>query len=188
MNIILFGPPGAGKGTQAKNLEKSLNNFQISTGDMLRNEIKKDTEVGKKIINYMNDGKFVDDDIVNKLIENVVYDPMKKNRLIFDGYPRNLPQARYLDTLLKRNNQKIDIALKLSVSLETIKKRISERKNLEKRADDNQEIAIKRYETYEKNIKPVIDFYKQSNLLKVVNGEATIDEISNEIRGLIEGI
>ena len=93
MNIILFGPPGAGKGTQAKNLEKKLNNFQISTGDMLRDEIKKESEIGKKIINYMNEGKFVDDEIVNKLMKNVIFDPKKKNKLIFDGYPRTLEQA-----------------------------------------------------------------------------------------------
>ena len=85
-------------------------------------------------------------------------------------------------------DQKIDIALKLSVSLETIKKRISERKNLEKRADDNENIAIKRYEMYEKNIKPVIEFYKQSNLLRVVNGEKPISEINDEISALIEGL
>ena len=78
MNLILFGPPGAGKGTQAKFLVKKLNNFQISTGDMLRDEIKKDTEIGKKIINYMNDGKFVDDEIVNKLLEKIVFNPKKK--------------------------------------------------------------------------------------------------------------
>ena len=78
MNIIIFGPPGAGKGTQAKNLEKKLNNFQISTGDMLRNEIKKDTEIGKKIINYMNEGRFVDDQIVNELMKREIYDPKKK--------------------------------------------------------------------------------------------------------------
>ena len=78
MNIILFGPPGAGKGTQSKYLEKKLNNFQVSTGDMLRDEIKKETEIGKRIITYMNEGKFVDDKIVNKLMENVIFNPKKK--------------------------------------------------------------------------------------------------------------
>ena len=78
MNLILFGPPGAGKGTQAKNLEKKLNNFQVSTGDMLREEINNNSEIGKKIINNMNEGKFVDDEIVNKLMKNVVFDPKKK--------------------------------------------------------------------------------------------------------------
>ena len=97
MNIILFGPPGAGKGTQSKYLEKKLNNFQVSTGDMLRDEIKKETEIGKRIITYMNEGKFVDDKIVNKLMENVIFNPKKKGRLIFDGYPRTLDQAKNLD-------------------------------------------------------------------------------------------
>ncbi len=83
MNIVLFGPPGAGKGTQAKNLVNKLNSFQISTGDILRDEIKKDSDVGKRIINYMNEGKFVDDEIVNKIIKNIIYDPNKKNKLIF---------------------------------------------------------------------------------------------------------
>ena len=101
MNIILFGPPGAGKGTQAKFLVNKLNGFQISTGDILRNEVKKNTDIGKKIINHMKDGIFVSDEIVNKLIENVIYDPVKKGKLIFDGYPRSLSQAKNLDNLLK---------------------------------------------------------------------------------------
>jgi len=100
VNIVLFGPPGAGKGTQAKYLVNRLNAFQISTGDMLRNEIKKDSEIGKKIIDNMNEGKFVNDEIVNKLIENVLFDPKKKGKLIFDGYPRSLSQARNLELLL----------------------------------------------------------------------------------------
>jgi adenylate kinase len=84
VNLILFGPPGAGKGTQARYLVEKLNSFQISTGDMLREEIQKDTEIGKKIINDMNDGKFVNDEIVNQLIKKVIFDPKNKNRLIFD--------------------------------------------------------------------------------------------------------
>ena len=108
MNIIIFGPPGAGKGTQAKNLVKKLNSFQVSTGDMLRDEIKKNTEIGKKIINNMNEGKFVDDEIVNKLLEKIIFDKKKSNKLIFDGYPRTLNQAKNLEILLNKSNQKIN--------------------------------------------------------------------------------
>ena len=130
MNIILFGPPGAGKGTQAKYLVKKINGFQVSTGDMLRDEIKKNSEIGKKIIDDMNDGKFVGDEIVNKLIKDVVFDPDKKNKLIFDGYPRTLSQAKNLDFLLKDSNQKIDLIFFLNVNQDTIIKRIEKRKIL----------------------------------------------------------
>ena len=188
MNIVIFGPPGAGKGTQSNFIVKKFNLYQISTGELLRKEINDKTQLGQQISSIINTGNLVSDEIVGNLIEKFITNKDYKNRLIFDGYPRNLSQARYLDVLLKRNNQKIDIALKLSVSLETIKKRIFERKNLEKRADDNEKIAIKRYETYENNIEPVINFYKQSDLLQVVNGEASITEISDEISALIEGM
>ena len=99
MNIILFGPPGAGKGTQAKYLVKKLNSYQISTGYILREEIKKDTDIGKKIINNMNEGKFVSDEIVNDLLKKHIFYKEKKNKLIFDGYPRSLNQAKNLDIL-----------------------------------------------------------------------------------------
>ena len=94
MNIILFGPPGAGKGTQSKYLVNKLKAFQISTGDILREEIKKNSDIGKTITEDMKNGKFISDDIVNKLIEKLVFDPQKKNKLIFDGYPRSLSQAK----------------------------------------------------------------------------------------------
>ena len=124
MNIILFGPPGAGKGTQAKYLVKTLNAFQVSTGDMLRDEIEKNSEIGKKITNDMNDGKFVSDEIVNKLIKDIVFDPDKKNKLIFDGYPRSLSQAKNLDLLLEDSNQRISHIFFLNVKKEIIIKRL----------------------------------------------------------------
>ena len=128
MNIILFGPPGAGKGTQSKYLVNKLNAFQISTGDLLREEIKKNTDIGKAITNDMKNGKFISDDIVNKLIKNLISDPQKKNKLIFDGYPRSLSQAKNLEVLLKNSNQSIDLILFLNVDKETILKRLEKRK------------------------------------------------------------
>ena len=188
MNIVIFGPPGAGKGTQSSLIVKKFKLHQLSTGELLRREINNKTNLGVQISSIMSTGNLVSDQIVGDLIEKYISNKIYKSRLIFDGYPRNLVQAKNLDKLLTTHNQKIDIVLKLSVTLETIKKRILERKILEKRKDDNEEIAIKRFETYENNIKPVIDFYKQSNLLKVINGESAITEISDEISGLIEGI
>ena len=181
MNIILFGPPGAGKGTQAKYLVKKLNGFQISTGDMLRNEINKDTEIGKRIINDMNEGKFVNDDIVNQLIQKVIFDPANKNRLIFDGYPRSLSQAKNLDILLKNSDQKIDFIFFLNVNKDTIIKRIEQRKVIEKRSDDELDTIIKRYDTYMKTTKPVLDFYSNNPNFYEIDGSSKIEEITAKI-------
>ena len=188
MNIVIFGPPGAGKGTQSSLIVKKFNLYQLSTGDLLRKEIKNNTKLGQEISSIINEGNLVSDSIVSELIEKYLSNENYKNRLIFDGYPRNLIQAKNLDQLLRKYNQKIDLVLKLSVGLETIKDRIKERKSLEKREDDSEAVAIKRYETYESNISPIIDFYNQSNLLKVINAETSITEINNEISDLIEAI
>ena len=157
MNIILFGPPGAGKGTQSKYLVNKLNAFQISTGDLLREEIKKNSDIGKAITNDMKNGKFISDDIVNKLIENLISDPQKKNKLIFDGYPRSLSQAKNLEILLKNSNQKIDLILFLNADKGTILKRLEKRKIIENRSDDESETILRRYETYMKTTQPVLN-------------------------------
>ena len=214
MNIVIFGPPGAGKGTQSKFIVKKYNLHQLSTGELLRNEIINKTELGLTISKKMNNGDLVSDNIVSDLIEKFISNEKYKDRLIFDGYPRNKIQAKNLNVLLKKYDQKINLVLKLSVPLEVIKKRISGRsvcsicgkiyneffnpaptnaqccasKFLQKRSDDTLEVSITRYETYEKNIKPVIDYYKETELLKVVNGDTSISEITNKIGGLIEGI
>ena len=138
MNIVIFGPPGAGKGTQSKFIVNKFNLYQLSTGDLLRNEINNKTKLGSEISSIINSGELVSDKIVNNLIEKFVSNDIYKNKIIFDGYPRTLTQAENLDDLLKRYNQKIDIVLKLSVSLDTVKKRIFERQNQENRADDNE--------------------------------------------------
>ena len=185
MNLIIFGPPGAGKGTQADFIVDKFNLYQLSTGEVLRNEIKNKTELGKEISSIINSGSLVSDDIVKKLVENYISNNKYKNRLIFDGYPRNLNQAQTLNELLTKYTQKIDLVLKLSVSLETITKRILERKTIEKRSDDSEELAVKRYKTYEKSTEPVIEYYKKLNLLKVIDGERTIDQINKEISDII---
>tara|TARA_X000001036_G_scaffold63327_1_gene53847 strand:+ start:2257 stop:2907 length:651 start_codon:yes stop_codon:yes gene_type:complete len=214
MNIVIFGPPGAGKGTQSKFIVRKYNLYQLSTGELLRKEIINKTKLGLEISSTINSGNLVSDEIASNIIEKYISNNHYKNRIIFDGYPRNKAQAENLNILLKKYDQKIDLVLKLSVSLDIIKKRIAGRavcsicgkiyneffnpapvnsdccasRFLQKRSDDTLDIAISRYQTYEKNIKTVIDFYEESNLLKVVNGETSISEITNEISGLIEGI
>ena len=181
MNIILFGPPGAGKGTQSKYLANKLKAFQISTGDLLREEIKKNSDIGNAIINDMTDGKFISDDIVNKLIENLVSDPQKKNKLIFDGYPRSLSQAKNLEELLKNSNQSIDLILFLNVDKETILKRLKKRKIIENRSDDDTNTIIRRYEKYMETTKPVLNFYSKNPNFKEIDGGLEIEEITRKI-------
>ena len=214
MNIILFGPPGAGKGTQADKIANFFNLHKVSTGHLLRNEIKNNTNLGNEIESIINKGLLVSDDIINDLIVNILSDGKFYNRLIFDGYPRNLNQAKSLDLLLKKYNQKIFCVLCLNVHKELIIKRIQGRqtctncgltfneyfypstninhtcdpKFLDKRSDDNEKTIINRYETYLGKTLPMLDFYEEQNLLHQINGRTNIDQIFKEIRAIIASL
>ena len=185
MNVIIFGPPGAGKGTQAQNIVKKFNLHQVSTGDLLRTEIKNKSEIGNEIEEIISKGDFATDDIVNKLIKNIVFDPQKKNKLIFDGYPRSLSQAKNLDLLLDNSNQKIDFIFFLNVNKDTIIKRIEKRKILEKRSDDNLSTILKRYDTYMETTRPVLDFYSSRSYFYEIDGSEKIGVISSKIEQII---
>ena len=185
MNVVIFGPPGAGKGTQAQNIVKKFNLHQVSTGDLLRNEIKNKSDIGKEIEEIISKGDFATDDIVNKLIANIIFDPQKKNKLIFDGYPRSISQAKNLDLLLDNSNQKIDFIFFLNVNKDTIVKRIERRKILEKRADDDLKTILKRYDTYMETTRPVLDFYSSRSYFYEIDGSEKIEVISSKIEQII---
>ena len=185
MNVVIFGPPGAGKGTQAQYIAKKFNLHQVSTGDLLRSEIKNKSEIGKEIEEIISRGDFATDDVVNKLIKNVVFDPQKKNKLIFDGYPRSLSQAKNLDLLLDKSNQKIDFIFFLNVNKDIIIKRIEKRKILEKRSDDDLDTILNRYDTYMKTTRPVFDYYSQNSNFYEIDGTSEIEAITAKIDEII---
>ena len=214
VNIILVGPPGAGKGTQADKIVKKFNLYKVSTGDLLREEIKNNTNLGNKIKSIIDKGLLVSDNIINDLITNVLSDKKLYNRLIFDGYPRNLEQVMNLDSCIKRYKQKISCVLSLNVEKKFIIKRILGRqicvscglifneyfkpatsinhtcdpKFLKKRSDDNEETIINRFETYLNTTLPILSFYKERNLLHQINGMPEIDQIFDEICHIIASL
>ena len=211
MNIVLFGLPGAGKGTQADNLTKEFNLFKVSSGDLLREEIKKKSSLGNKIKSVIDRGLLVSDGIIGDLIEDILSNKSYFNRLIFDGYPRNLNQARNLDILIKKYNHKISCVLSLKVDQDVIIKRILGRKVcskcgltfneffnfpnkknykcglkfLQKRSDDNEKTISNRFNTYTKETLPILNYYKNQNLLYEIDGMGDIPIIYKEIRRII---
>ena len=211
MNIILFGPPGAGKGTQAQFIVKKHNYFQLSTGNLLREEIKLKTPLSAEIELLISNGKFASDQIVNTLIRKSIKNLKFRDRIIFDGYPRNIEQAKNLKLILDEFDQTIGHIIFLNVSKDTIEKRIMGRMTcdkcnmtlneffnkeqielhpcgkeyLKKRKDDSFDIVVERYETYMKITKPILDFYSKETNFTEIDGAAEIEQITNKIKGVL---
>jgi len=214
MNLIIFGPPGSGKGTQSNNIINNFDLKQVSTGDLLRSEIKNRTVLGKKIESIINNGELVSDDVVDILIRKIISDPKNFNKLIFDGYPRTILQVYCLEKLLKEFNQKISIVFNLNIDKDTVSKRTSgrvictkcfkifnvhfnppnsinhkcEKKYLEKRADDNSKTILNRYETYVAKTKPILDYYNKKGILIEIDGNQKIAGIYDKMNGILEKI
>ena len=208
MNIVLFGAPGAGKGTQAKQLVKKYGIPQISTGDILRVAITNKTPLGLQAKELMDQGKLVSDEIVDGLVEKRLAEKDCEEGFILDGFPRTVAQAQELDKILDRLGKKIDKVIELRVSDEEIIERITGRRvskktgkiyhikynppvdenpeDLEQRADDNEETVKKRLAVYNEQTAPVLDFYKKQNKVYSVDGAKKLEEITKDIIDILE--
>ena len=212
MNIILFGPPGAGKGTQAQSIVNKHNYFQLSTGNLLREEVKSKTPLGEEIENLISNGQFVSDEVVNELLRKSITNLKFRDRIIFDGYPRNVKQAQNLDLILKEFNQMVGHIIFLNVTKDIIEKRIMGRMTCEKchmtmneffnkeqidlhpcgkeflvkRKDDNLDIVIDRYNTYMAATKPVLDYYSKNKNFTEIDGAAKIEQITSKISDVLK--
>ena len=189
MIVVLIGPPGAGKGTQANILCKSKELFHFSTGDILRDEVEKKSEIGQKIESIINAGKLVGDEIIIQIVEKILSEELSRNKgILFDGFPRNLDQAHTFGELLKKKKQKIDCVIHILIDKEEIIKRIQKRQSEENREDDSIDVLKSRIDVYLKETTPLIDLYKKRNILKTLNGMQSIENVSNDMCKSIDEI
>lgn len=185
-NIIIFGAPGAGKGTQAKKIQEKYGIIHLSTGDIFRKEIDKKTKLGIEASKFMNKGELVPDEIVLGMINNQIKKCENNKGYIFDGFPRTVKQATALDNLLIEICKPITIALHIDVEEEVLIKRLQNRALKENRADDKNTTIIKnRITQYVNKTLPVIDYYKSKKLLKKIDGNGNIDDIFNNINNTL---
>lgn len=187
LNIVLFGPPGAGKGTQSQKLIEKYNLKHISTGDLFRKHLSEGTELGQKAQKFMDDGKLVPDDVVIGMVGETIQENNDRDGFIFDGFPRTVAQAEALDELMKKFNMKIDGMIALEVPEDELKRRIKERGKTSGRSDDQNEEKINtRIQVYREETMPVANYYEKQGKLAKVNGVGSIEEIFNNICDKIE--
>ena len=188
MIIILLGPPGSGKGTQANFIQNKLSIPHLSTGDILRQSVKNETDLGNKVKNIMAKGELVSDDLVLDVIKERVLQSDCNHGFILDGYPRNIIQAESLNIVLKDIDRNIDRILFLDVDFEVLESRIESRSkenNEEKRADDTSEVLIKRLEEYKIQTAPLGEYYSNNKKFKKINGMKSISEVSLDIENFL---
>lgn len=187
MNLILFGPPAAGKGTQAKKLVAERGYIQLSTGDMLRAARTSGTPLGKKVAGIMDSGGLVSDEIVIALIEEQLDRNPRAAGFIFDGFPRTMPQARALDAALAKRRRKVDVVIRMKVDEKALLARVTRRFEAEGRADDNPESFRKRLAAYNSQTAPLIPFYARQGKLAEIDGMASVDRVSASISRVLDG-
>lgn len=181
LNIVLFGPPGAGKGTQSERLIEKYHLVHLSTGDMFRYHISNDTELGKRVKEIIAEGQLVPDSITIEMLEKEATKRPEAKGFIFDGFPRTIAQAEALDAFIEGKGQKIDLVIDLEVNQDIIKERIAERAKISGRSDDSADKLLKRIDEYfDKTIK-VLPFYQSQGKVTTINGIGTIDEVSERL-------
>ena len=186
-NIVIFGAPGSGKGTQSELLIKHYGLGHISTGDVLRDEIKKGTELGKLAASYIDGGNLIPDDLMISILANV-YDSYGRGHkgVIFDGFPRTIPQAEALKKMLHERGDKVAAMIELDVPEKELLERLIKRGQESGRADDNEETIKKRLVIYHQQTQPLIEWYKQEGLHYYINGHGTLERIFSDIQKIID--
>ncbi len=182
LNVVIFGAPGSGKGTQSERLIKEFGLEHISTGDVLRSEIKNETELGKIASGYIEKGQLVPDELVVEMLAKVLDEKKNEKGVIFDGFPRTIPQAIALKSMLNERGTDVTVMLNLHVENDELISRLLERGKISGRADDNLETIKSRLEVYHKQTAPLADYYIKEGKHVAIKGEGTIDEIFESIR------